>query len=49
MHLTTITLTHILYLVYLCPCLGLGLSILYPCDQFFIFSLVFIIINQLYH
>ena len=34
-HTTIITKRHILYLVYLCPCLGLSMS--YLCDLFFIF------------
>ena len=33
---------HILNLVYLGPCLGLGLFMSYLCDLFFIFSLTFI-------
>ena len=37
---------HILYLVYLCPCLDLSLFISRLCDPFFIFSLIFIAINQ---
>ena len=39
-----IVLRRILYLVYLC--LGLDLFMLYLCDLFFIFSLIFIIINH---
>ena len=46
LHITVIILRHILYLVYLCPCLGLVLFISYLCGLFFIFSLSFIIINQ---
>ena len=38
---------HILHLLYLCPCLGLGLYISYICDLFFIFSLIFIVINHI--
>ena len=37
---------HVLYLVYLCPCLGLGLFISYLCDRLLIFSLIFIVVNQ---
>ena len=44
---TIIILRYILYLVYLGPCLGLGLSMLYPCDLFFIFSLIFITSNSI--
>ena len=46
MHITIIPLKHILYSVYLCPCLGLGLFMLYLCYLFFIFSLIFIFINH---
>ena len=42
-HITIIILRYILYLVYLCPALGLFLSHLY--NIFFIFSLIFIVIN----
>ena len=38
---------YILYLVYLCPSLGLGPFMLYICDLFFIFKLIFIVINNL--
>ena len=38
---------HILYLVYWCPYLGLGLFKSLLCDLFFIFSLTFIVINQI--
>ena len=37
---------HNLYLVHLCPFLGLSLFMSYLCDLFFIFSLIFIIINH---
>ena len=39
-YITVITLRHILYLIYLGPCLGL-------CDLFFIVSLIFIAINRI--
>ena len=39
--------TDILYLVYMCPCLGLGLFMSYFCDLFFISSLIFIAINHI--
>ena len=42
--LTIIILRHILYILYLCPCLGLDLLMSYLCDLSFIFSLVFIVI-----
>ena len=38
---------YILYLVYLSPCIGLGPLMLYMGDLFFIFSLIFIVINNL--
>ena len=37
----------ILYLEYLCPCLALGLFMLYLYDLFFIFSLIFIVVNHI--
>ena len=46
-HVNIIILRHILYLVYLCLSLGLGLFMLYLCDLCFIFSLVFIVINNI--
>ena len=46
-HVTIIILRHILYLLYLCPCLGLGLSMSVLCDLFFIFSIAFIVINHI--
>ena len=46
-HITIIILRHILYLVYFCLCLGLGLFMSYLCDLLFIFSLIFIVINHL--
>ena len=48
-HISIIILRHILYLVYLCPCLGLGLFMSYLYDLFFslISSLIFIFINHM--
>ena len=46
-HVTTIILRNILRLVYLCPCLGQDLFILYLRDLYFIFSLIFIAINHI--
>ena len=46
-HITTIIRRHILYLVCLCPCLGLGLFASYLCDPFFIFSFIYIVINHI--
>ena len=46
-HVNIIILRHILYLVYLCLSLGLGPFMLYLCDLCFIFSLVFIVINNI--
>ena len=34
---TIIMVSHIFYLIYLCPCLGLALFMSYLCDLFFIF------------
>ena len=45
-HITIITLRHILQLVYLCPCLVVGLFMSQLCDLLFIFSLIFIVINH---
>ena len=42
-----IILRHILYLVYLCPYLGLGLLMSCVCDLFFIFSPIFAVINHI--
>ena len=41
-HIITIVLRGILHVVYLCPCLDLGLFRSYFCDLFFIFSFIFI-------
>ena len=46
-HISINILRHILYLVYLYPCLGLGLFMAYLCDLVFIFSLIFIAINHI--
>lgn len=46
-HIAIIIFRHILYLVYLNPCLVLGLFMAYQCDLFFIFGLIFIVINHL--
>ena len=43
--ITIMILRQILYLVYLCPCLALVLFMSYLWDLFFIFCLIFIIIN----
>ena len=45
--ITIIIMKHILYLVCLCPCLGLGLFMPSLCDLLFIFSLIFSIINHI--
>ena len=47
LHTTTIILGHILYLVYFCPYLTLGLFLSHLCDLLFIFSLIFIVIKHL--
>ena len=46
-HISIIVLRYILHLVYLSPCLGLGLFMSYLCDLFFIISLTFIVINHI--
>ena len=46
-HITILKLRHILYLVYSCPCLGLGLFMSCLCDPFFFFSFIFIVINHI--
>ena len=45
-HLSITILRH-LYLLYLLPCLDLGLFMLYLCDLFFIFILTFIMDNRM--
>ena len=45
-HITSIILRYILYLVYVCLCLGVDLFMSYVCDLLFIFSLIFVAINQ---
>ena len=45
-HVKIIILRHILYLVYLCPCLGLDQFMSYICDLLFIFILIFSVINH---
>ena len=47
MHITIITERHILYLVYLCPCLSLGLFMSYLCHLFFILRLIFIVTDYI--
>ena len=46
-HITIVTLRFLLYLILLCSCLGHGLFMSHPFDLFFIFSLIFIIINHI--
>ena len=43
--ISVIILRHFLYLLYLCPCLDLGLFMSYICDLFFIVIFIFIMIN----
>ena len=47
LYIIIIILRHILYLVYLCPCLGLNVFMSYLCDLFFIISIIFIMINSI--
>ena len=46
-YIKIIILRHILCLVYVRPCLGQGLFVLYLCDLFFIFNLISIVINHI--
>ena len=46
-HTAITILRHILYLVYFCPCLGLGLFMSFLFYLFFTFSLIFIVINHI--
>ena len=46
-HVSIIILGHTLYLLYLCPCLDLGLFMPYLCDLFFNFIFIFIMINRI--
>ena len=46
-HITIIISRHILYIVYLCPYLCLGVFMSYLLDLFFIFSPIFIFINHI--
>ena len=46
-HVRIIIVIHFLYLLYLCPCLDLGLFMSYLCDLFFIFIFIFIKINRI--
>ena len=46
-HITINILRNILYLVYLCSCIGLGLFMWYSCNLFFILNLIFIFINHI--
>ena len=47
LHIAIMILRHILYLVYLCPCLSLVLFMSYLFDSVVIFSLIFVIINYI--
>ena len=44
-HKSIIILRHFLYLLYLCPCLDLGLFVSHLCDIFFVFIFIFIMIT----
>ena len=44
-HINIFILNHFLYLLYLCPCLNVGLFMLCLRDLFFIFIFIFIMIN----
>ena len=45
-HTSIMILRYFLYLLYLCPCLGLGLFMSYLCDLFFVFIFIFTMINR---
>ena len=47
LHITIIILRPILHLVYLRPCLGLGVFMSYLCILFLFFSLIPIVINHI--
>ena len=46
-HIGIIILRHFLYLLYLCLCLELGLFMSDLCNLFFIFIIIFIMINRM--
>ena len=46
-HVSMIILRHVLYLLFSCPCLDLGLFMSYLCDLFFFFIFIFVIINRI--
>ena len=46
-HISSIILRHFLYLLYLCPCLFLGLFYSYLCDLFFIIIFIFMMISRI--
>ena len=46
-HKSIIILRHFLYLLYLCPCLDLGLFMSYLCDLFFIFVFIFSMVDRI--
>ena len=46
-YISIIILRHFLYFLYLCPCLDLGLFMLYLFDLFFIFIFIFMMINRI--
>ena len=46
-HISIITLRHFLHLLYLCPCLYIGLFMPYLWDLFFIFAFIFIVTNRI--
>ena len=46
-HISIIILRHLLYLLYLCPCLDLGLFMSCLCDLFFFFTFISIMVNRI--
>ena len=47
-HISIIILRHFLYLLYLCPCLDLGLFMSYLLDLFSILIFIFIMFNRVF-
>ena len=46
-HISIIILSHFLYLLYMCPCLDVGLFMSYLCDLCFFFLFIFIMTNRI--
>ena len=48
-NISIIIVRHVMYLLYLRPCLDVGLFMLYLCDLFFSFIFIFIMISTSNH